>query len=305
MTAIRTEGKINQNTIMIDAGIGEFTGSLAVFLIQGKVGKEGQKILIDAGTKDAAVNIYNKVKKLGAWPVDSIILTHSHFDHSQGVVFLRNKASEVGHNIKIFASNVGIPFLKDQSYNKCFTSFSDQEPYLNIDGVEPLKHGDIFPVDSETQLKIIETPGHMIDHICIFDEKNKTVFAGDSIGVKKADRYLTCNANNPYFSESGYYNTLDELKKLNFEYICLSHFGCINGEEAKNILDESKDIFKRWWEIFNENIAKLDDLPFIENLLWERVYNHKSAKFREDASEGLRNSIFMSVNSFKDRMKIN
>ena len=66
--------------------------------------KNGGTCLIDGGTKDSAPLIYDKLKDFNAWPVDRIIITHSHWDHTQGVGFLREKAAETGHSIEIMAS---------------------------------------------------------------------------------------------------------------------------------------------------------------------------------------------------------
>ena len=43
-----------------------------------------------------------------------------------------------------------------------------------------MKDGDEVEI-GETKLKIIETPGHTKDSICIVDEESKSIFTGDTL----------------------------------------------------------------------------------------------------------------------------
>jgi glyoxylase-like metal-dependent hydrolase (beta-lactamase superfamily II) len=300
MTAIRNEGRFNPNTTLIDAELFGLKGVVACFLIE----SGDQKILIDTGAKSSGAVIYRKLKKLNAWPVNKIILTHSHFDHTQGVIFLREKAEEEGFNIEVMASEKGIQYLKNQKYNTFF-KYEDQKPFVNINKVKPLRDGDVIELSDEFHLKIFETPGHMVDDICLYDKQNKCVFVGDCVGAKQVDSFLICNANSPHWDEKAYHSSVKKLKTLNFETLCLSHFGCITGDEAKSFLDESLVIFDKWKGIFEENSDKLDDIPFLEKQLWEKVYSHKSKSFREMVGLSLQNFVKLAVIGYRNTKKSN
>ena len=88
LTAIRKQGKITENTTLIDAGLFDVTGTTAVYLIEGD-----KKCLIDGGTRNAASRIIKILNDLNAFPPDIIILTHSHWDHTQAIPILRKKAA--------------------------------------------------------------------------------------------------------------------------------------------------------------------------------------------------------------------
>ena len=88
MVMIRKEGKIDGHTYLIDAVHQGVSRGHAVYLIKTS---DGGTCLIDTGTKDSAKVIYEKLKTLDAWPVERIIFTHSHWDHTQGIGFLREK----------------------------------------------------------------------------------------------------------------------------------------------------------------------------------------------------------------------
>ena len=262
MTAIRNEGKLNNNTTLIDAELGGFKGGVACFLIE----SGDQKVLIDAGAKSSGPLIYRKLKELNAWPVSKIIITHSHFDHTQGVIYLREQAAAEGFKIEIMASEKGIPYYKDQTYNSFF-QYPGQEPFLSIDDIISLRDGDVIELNDDFHLKIFETPGHMVDHISIYDEQNKCLFVGDCIGAKFDEDFLICNANTSFWDNTAFHSSVEKLKTIDFESLCFSHFGYITGDEAKSILDEVLFVFDKWREIFDKNPDKLDDIPFLEKIM--------------------------------------
>ena len=139
----------------------------------------------------------------------------------------------------------------------------------------------------------------------IYDEQNKCAFIGDSVGAKQVDSFLICNANSPYWNEKAYHSSVEKLRNLNFETLCISHFGCITGNEAKSFLDESLIIFNKWKEIFEENSDKLDDIPFLEKQLWEKVYSHKPKSFRDTVGLSMQNFVKLAVIGYRNTKKPN
>ncbi|GAG43762.1 unnamed protein product, partial [marine sediment metagenome] len=123
MGYIYQPGKFNENTWLIDAAMKNTEGNrvcngYAAYLIKTD---DDANCLINPGARTGAESIYKELKRLGAWPLQKLILTHSHWDHSQGIVYFREKVEEEGlAPIELFASEKAIPYLKDQSYNTCF-----------------------------------------------------------------------------------------------------------------------------------------------------------------------------------------
>lgn len=264
MTAIREPGKINENTTLIDAylqGVGRIS---AVYLIKGE-----KTCLIDTGTKIGANKIVQALEDLKIGPPDIIILTHSHWDHCQGIPILRSYAERNNKQIEIMASEKSIPLLRDQSFNNVY----EGGPFENLTDfdVKSLKEGDIVDLGGLT-LKIYEIPGHTDDHIAIFDEKNKNIFVGDGIGYKIGDNAFLPTCMPPFFNEAQYLNSIEKLKQINYETLCLNHFGYIVEEEAKTILDESVDIYKRSISLFKEHIQDIDNTNLMMDL-FKREFN--------------------------------
>jgi glyoxylase-like metal-dependent hydrolase (beta-lactamase superfamily II) len=126
MSAIRQSGKVNENTTLIDIGISDVNGITAVYLVEGI-----RKCLIDGGTRNDAPSMVKMLSKLGAFPPDLIIVTHPHWDHSQGITFMRQEASRLGKVIEVLASSEALPLLADVSFNDAFGS----DPYEGIQDV--------------------------------------------------------------------------------------------------------------------------------------------------------------------------
>jgi len=279
MGYIYQPGKFNENTWLIDAAMKNTEGNrvrngYAAYLIKTD---DGANCLINAGARTGAESIYKKLKKLGAWPLQKLILTHSHWDHSQGIIYFREKVEEEGlAPIEIFASEKAIPYLKDQSYNTCFVVNDNNPELINIEGVNPLKDKEKLSVNKELSLEIIETPGHMEDHIAIYDKKNKTAFVGDTPGIHWfADLYV-CNSNSPFWSEKDYLESIKKIKSLDLDFLCIAHFGVLTDGDIMPFLDNCVSMYFKWMEFFNQNINKLDDPKSLLDLMWDMLYQEFS-----------------------------
>ena len=139
--------------------------------------QENTVIVIDDETKEAVIidpgaegdRILKEIE--GFKPV-AIINTHGHRDHVGQVGYLKEKL-----NIP-FYMNKKDEFLIN---NDVFLGFGDMIgaykcPKPDFD----LKEGDVIKFGN-TELKVIETPGHTPGGVCLYDEKNKILIAGDTL----------------------------------------------------------------------------------------------------------------------------
>lgn len=237
------------------------TGATAIYLIEGV-----KKCLIDGGTRNEASRLIKTLKELNAFPPDIIIVTHSHWDHTQAIPIMRKKAAMEQKRIEVMASETAIPFLEDQSFNKVF---HEKEQFENITDVTPLKEGEIIDLGG-ISLKILDVPGHMKDHIAILDESTKNIFVGDALGYKVGDQAFAPSFMPPHWDRDAFYASITKLKQIDYTSLCLAHFGYIYGDEAKTILDEAISTYELWWQLFDNNVDKLDDIDYmIETIVKE------------------------------------
>jgi len=293
MPQIRDEGQINNHTYLIDAIHEGMRRAHAVYLLKSR---DGGTCLVDSGTKDSATVICQKLKALEAWPVDRIIFTHSHWDHTQGIGYLRQKAEEDGCELQVLASEKAMPYLADQSYNVCFGT--DQMPYLNIEDVKGLKGGQQIEIGADLTIAIIDTPGHMVDHISIWDESTGNVMVGDAIGMRWTDNLIVSNPNSTFWRERDFLDSIDTLKSLDIQTIGLSHFGLITGDDAQNFLDDTVDMYRKWMAVFSDHMDKLDDIPFLVKLLLEEAYSHLPDRLKGLIQPGLMEAVEMGATAY-------
>jgi glyoxylase-like metal-dependent hydrolase (beta-lactamase superfamily II) len=253
MSATREPGKVNESTTLIDIGMYDVYGVTAVYLIEG-----ARKCLIDAGTLTSAPRLAKILGRLGAFPPDVIITTHPHSDHTQGIPLLRQMSSRQGKKIEVLASSEAIPLLADASFNDVF----DAGPSESIQDVTPVKEGDTIDLGGIT-LQVYEVPGHCQGHIAILDEKNGNIFVGDAIGNKMSDTIFIPAFMPPTWDPDAFQSSVNRLWQIPYETLCLAHFGCIYGSEAKSILDEAVETYTIWWQFYERHADRLGDTDYL------------------------------------------
>ncbi len=139
--------------------------------------QENTVIMVDDDTKEAVIidpgaegdKILKEIE--GFNPV-AIVNTHGHRDHVGQVGYLKEKL-----NIP-FYMNKKDEFLIN---NDIFLGFGDMiGAYECLTPDFDLKEGDVIKFGN-TELKVIETPGHTPGGVCLYDEKNKILIAGDTL----------------------------------------------------------------------------------------------------------------------------
>jgi len=230
---INTEGKFNENTYLID-GIPLFgsQGSVAVYAIE----NEGETMLIDTSFSIMARRIISKLKEFDIYPVQKILLTHTHFDHIQGVNRLERLMKDV--DIEVFASSNAIKHLKKPNFmNEVFEA--KVKPF---EDATPLNEGDIIDLNG-LELKVLNFFGHTMDSIAVFDKNNRNIFVGDAIMNKRKD-YYQATFMPPDFHEPELLATFQKLRDISNELdsISLSHYGVWTGEDFKQIVKDMEEV---------------------------------------------------------------
>ena len=117
-------------------------------------------ILFDAGISVDAVYPYKD-------QIDTIVLTHGHFDHTANLAKLAELC-----NAKVMIGEYELPFLTD--INLCLSNhFGEQPPNYPA---KILKDGDKIG-----EFTVYHTPGHTQGGICLFRESDGALIAGDTI----------------------------------------------------------------------------------------------------------------------------
>ncbi len=141
--------------------------------------------VIDAGTGFYMKDLIDEMQKyVDPEDVEYIILTHEHFDHAGGAKALKDIC-----NARICMHEMGAEVLeKGLEWSASF--FGAEQPRTSVEiklhGGEVIDLGDV-------RLKVIYTPGHSKGSICLYEERTKSLFSGDTIfahgGIGRTDFY--------------------------------------------------------------------------------------------------------------------
>ena len=253
MPTPRPPTRLDRDTFLIDIGEGGVWNKTGVYLIQGE-----RTCLIDSGTKAEAPRLVRTLRQMGAFPPDVIVVTHSHHDHAQGIPLLRAKAAREQKRIEVLASREALPLLADPSYQEVL----GHAPSASITDVAALDEGDAVDLGSTT-LRVWRVPGHTIDQIALLDESSGNLFVGDAIGAQIGASAFIPVFFAPFWDTGAFYDSIDKLRQIDYETLCLAHFGPVRGAEAKTILDRAVAVYEQWWRILAENEDRLDDTDYL------------------------------------------
>ncbi len=159
---------------------------------------EDLNTVIDPGTDDF---ILNEIEHLhtgcGKVPVQQVILTHNHFDHSGGVMSTKKR---YGARVLAFSDGPGVDAT--------------------------LREGQLIRVGDEL-LEVLHTPGHSSDSICLYAPSSKVLFSGDTqIRVRTPGDFYTTD----------YLNGLEKLACREIMKIYSGHDEPIIGGARETIL---------------------------------------------------------------------
>lgn len=208
--------------------------------------------LIDAGPGYGLSRVVER--KLKKWGFDFedlcfLINTHEHPEHIGGTVEVKRKTGAkicIHKNAKDILKNVDyspppeyLNFL-DEKWKNIFEEYKNQfKEIAHLPFDNYLQEGDIIDLGNK-RLKVIFTPGHSYSHICLYEEKEKVLFAGDMI-TGEGTPYIGGLSNIFLYNKEGmeelhrlclvdYFKSLDKLQELDIKTILPAH-GPVSGKE--------------------------------------------------------------------------
>ncbi|MFC5449585.1 MBL fold metallo-hydrolase [Paenibacillus aestuarii] len=162
---------------------------------------ENDVILVDTGIP-GQLELIRQTLEEASFPFEKltkIIITHHDMDHIGSLPELV-KASE--GKIQVYAHELGKPFITGEEPTQKRKTLA---PPTNVDVT--LKDGDVLPLCGGIQ--VIFTPGHTVDHICLYHIPSKTLITGDAL---TAENGVLMPPNPPY--TPNYPQALESVGKL-------------------------------------------------------------------------------------------
>jgi glyoxylase-like metal-dependent hydrolase (beta-lactamase superfamily II) len=198
-------------------------------------------LLIDTGCAHTARQLGATLK---GWQVDTVVNTHSHEDHIGA-----NATVQEMHSCPIQAHPDALPILKNPRLQPL-------QPYRRLYwGWPKPSQGQAIGDQVETPhflFKVIETPGHSPDHICLFEPAQGWLFSGDAyVGGK--DRALRQG-----YDIQGIIASLKKLAELPVQRI-FSGSGSIRTEGARHLqakIDYLENLGERIQELHRQGLSE-------------------------------------------------
>lgn len=199
---------------------------------------------IDTGTPHSAPDALDALRRKGRTPesVAYIIPTHVHLDHAGGAGEMMRRFP----NARLVVHPKGARHLIDPA--KLIAGVTavygheavarDFGVIVPVDAARVIEAPDDFTLDLNGRvLRFLDTPGHARHHLCVWDERSRGVFTGDTFGLSY--RELDTD-NGPFvfptttpvqFEPGALHASLDRLLALRPRYLYFTHFGRIAAPE--------------------------------------------------------------------------
>lgn len=131
-------------------------------------------VVLDAGTGNRHDGVLANIKGIiDPEDIDTLILSHRHFDHSGGAEKLQRAL-----NAEILVHEEAAQALREgDDITTAARAFGCPFPRLEV---RSLREGDFVDLGN-ARLKVLHTPGHSICSMALLHEESKTLFSGDTV----------------------------------------------------------------------------------------------------------------------------
>jgi len=248
--------KFNNNIYQIDVFMENKSGRMSCYYID-----SSNPILVEVGPSNSFPYLIASLESLGINEVSRSAMTHLHLDHIGGIGHLVEKYKE--HFVYIH--ELGLKHLPDPQRLWKAVSEVYTEEWLStnwgkikptpLKNIRSLKDRDLIDLGNGRQLEAIYGPGHAKHHYTFYDEYSKTLFMGDTLGlIYPHGNFVQPNLPPPDFNKEILLNTLENLEKLDLEYLALAHFGI--HENPYELISNAKKSIETW-------VGFVKNLPFL------------------------------------------
>ncbi len=186
--------------------------------------------IVDPGPANTAENVIEGLEGLGIERIDSIVLTHIHFDHAGGAARLAREYPDATVYIHSrVARHLAEPAQLTESVKAVWgdrteSLFGFPEP-VDPGRIESLEDGDTIDL-GDRLLEAVATPGHTRAHMSFYDQKTSAVLCGDALGLQlPGSRIIRPSSPPTDYSREEAIASIGRIRAKNPSSLHLAHFG--------------------------------------------------------------------------------
>ena len=259
-----------------------YDNTVPVYLVLGD-----RNVLVDCSVSARAADLYAVIQEIlkeksENQNIDSVLLTHSHYDHVGACSHFQDF-----FDLTVFASDRAVKLLKKprvvetiKKLNRDFDQLMNDGSGIEFKGLKNLNvvaEGDKIPVGKNRYLLVYETPGHTQCAVSFKLVPDNILFPGDAAGFIDMDGSIKSF----FFSSfKSYEFSLQKILKIGADVLALPHNKYIRGKErvkgylneslaaSRNLRDKIMDDLKRTGNVekTSENIVR-EEFPFQSSIL--------------------------------------
>ena len=200
--------------------------------------QDGQAAFIDTGTAHSLPNALAALRASGLTPgqVTYVVPTHVHLDHAGGAGAMMREFP----NAKLVVHPRGARHMIDPTkliagVTEVYGAAEAEKSFgvlVPIPAERVIEAPDNFTLDfNDRRLLFLDTPGHARHHVCIVDERSRSIFAGDTFGISYREldtengAFIFPTTTPVQFEPAALHDSIDRLLAHRPEQMLLTHFG--------------------------------------------------------------------------------
>jgi glyoxylase-like metal-dependent hydrolase (beta-lactamase superfamily II) len=211
--------------------------------------ENGHGAFVDTGTHHSVPRLLAALDEAGVsrGDVDWVILTHVHLDHAGGAGELLRHLP----NARLAVHPRGARHMIDPSRlwagaTEVYGEARMKADYGQATPVDPGRvveaaDGECLPLEGR-ELTCFDTPGHARHHICIWDERSRSFFTGDTFGLSYRELdtergpFALPTTTPVQFDPEALHASIDRLLSNNPQGMYLTHYGRV--EDLSRMADD-------------------------------------------------------------------
>ena len=211
--------------------------------------------IVDTGTNDSVPRVLTALAALGIAPenVDWVILTHVHLDHAGGAGSLMCALPTA----RLLVHPRGLRHMIDPTrlWEGTVAVYGPERAYELYGLLVPVPPERIVPATDglevllgERRLRVFDTPGHARHHICLWDERARVFFTGDTFGLSYREfdvdgrAFVVPTCTPTQFNPEAMHDSIDRMLAMQPQAMYLTHYSRVTdvprlGSDLHRLID--------------------------------------------------------------------